>query len=165
MDPASIGIALTVASKAMSKITTFYNHGKDLSVMTGEIQKWMGACSDVDNIEKQAKNPSLFRKMVSGKGIEGIAFEALTARKKLEEDRQTLKVMIQMRYGSQAWSELIAIEGRVRKKLQEEKYAREKFKEKVISIVAITTTLVVGSIVLGFFAYTLWLHDQGELTD
>ena len=82
MDPASIGIALTVASKAMSKITTFYNHGKDLSAMTGEIQKWMGACSDVDNIEKQAKNPSLFRKMVSGKGIEGIAFEALTARKK-----------------------------------------------------------------------------------
>ena len=163
MDPASIGIALTVASKAMSKITTFYNHGKDLSAMTGEIQKWMGACSDVDNIEKQAKNPSLFRKMVSGKGIEGIAFEALTARKKLEEDRQTLKVMIQMRYGSQAWSELIAIEGRVRKKLQEEKYARERFKEKVISVVAVTAVVGIGVLVLGYFVYALVLLDRGEL--
>ena len=163
MDPASIGIALTVASKAMSKITTFYNHGKDLSLMTGEIQKWMGACSDVDNIEKQAKNPSLFRKMVSGKGIEGIAFEALTARKKLEEDRQTLKVMIQMRYGSQAWSELIAIEGRVRKKLQEEKYARERFKEKVISVVAVTAVVGIGVLVLGYFVYALVLLDRGEL--
>ena len=163
MDPASIGIALTVASKAMSKITTFYNHGKDLSAMTGEIQKWMGACSDVDNIEKQAKNPSLFRKMVSGKGIEGIAFEALTARKKLEEDRQTLKVMIQMRYGSQAWSELIAIEGRVRKKLQEEKYARERFKEKVITVVAVTAVVGVGVLVLGYFVYALVLLDRGEL--
>lgn len=163
MDPASIGIALTVASKAMSKITTFYNHGKDLSAMTGEIQKWMGACSDVDNIEKQAKNPSLFRKMVSGKGIEGIAFEALTARKKLEEDRQTLKVMIQMRYGSQAWSELIAIEGRVRKKLQEEKYARERFKEKVITVVAVTAVVGIGVLVLGYFVYALVLLDRGEL--
>ena len=163
MDPASIGIALTVASKAMSKITTFYNHGKDLSAMTGEIQKWMGACSDVDNIEKQAKNPSLFRKMVRGKGIEGIAFEALPARKKLEEDRQTLKVMIQMRYGSQAWSELIAIEGRVRKKLQEEKYARERFKEKVISVVAVTAVVGIGVLVLGYFVYALVLLDRGEL--
>ena len=163
MDPASIGIALTVASKAMSKITTFYNHGKDLSAMTGEIQKWMGACSDVDNIETPAKNPSLFRKMVSGKGIEGIAFEALTARKKLEEDRQTLKVMIQMRYGSQAWSELIAIEGRVRKKLQEEKYARERFKEKVISVVAVTAVVGIGVLVLGYFVYALVLLDRGEL--
>mgnify|MGYP003144221549 CR=1 FL=1 len=163
MDPASIGIALSVASSAMSKITTFYNHGKDLSAMTGEIQKWMGACSDVDNIEKQAKNPSLFRKMVSGKGIEGIAFEALTARKKLEEDRQTLKVMIQMRYGSQAWSELIAIEGKVRKKLQEEKYARQRFKEKVISVVAISTVVSAGVFILCYFIYILLLLDRGEL--
>ena len=124
MDPASIGIALTVASKAMSKITTFYNHGKDLSAMTGEIQKWMGACSDVDNIEKQAKNPSLFRKMVSGKGIEGIAFEALTARKK---------------------------------------YARERFKEKVISVVAVTAVVGIGVLVLGYFVYALVLLDRGEL--
>ena len=165
MDPASIGIALTVANSAMKKITTFYQHGKDLSAMSQEITKWMGAVSDVDNIEKQAKNPSLFRKLVSGKGIEGMAFEALTAKKKLEEDRYQIKQMIQMRYGVSAWNELISMEGKIRKRLQEEKYAREKFKEKVISIVAITTTLVVGSVVLGFFAYTLWLHDQGELTD
>ena len=165
MDPASIGIALSVASSAMKKISTFYNHGKDLSTMSQEITKWMGAVSDVEHIEKQAKNPSLFRKLLNGKGIEGMAFEALTAKKKLEEDRYQIKQMIQMRYGVSAWNELIAMEGKIRKRLQEEKYAREKFKEKVISIVAITTTLVVGAVVLGFFSYTLWLHDQGELTD
>ena len=165
MDQASIGIALTVANSAMKKISTFYQHGKDLSTMSQEITKWMGAVSDVEHIEKQAKNPSLFRKLLNGKGIEGMAFEALTAKKKLEEDRYQIKQMIQMRYGVSAWNELIAMEGKIRKRLQEEKYAREKFKEKVISIVAITTTLVVGAVVLGFFAYTLWLHDQGELTD
>tara|TARA_Y100000593_G_scaffold67847_1_gene124709 strand:- start:578 stop:1075 length:498 start_codon:yes stop_codon:yes gene_type:complete len=165
MDPASIGIALTVANSAMKKITTFYQHGKDLSAMSQEITKWMGAVSDVDNIEKQAKNPSLFRKLVSGKGIEGMAFEALTAKKKLEEDRYQIKQMIQMRYGVSAWNELIAMEGKIRKRLQEEKYAREKFKEKVISIVALTVTLGLGLVVLFFSVYTLWLYDQGELTD
>tara|TARA_R100001594_G_scaffold43079_2_gene75243 strand:- start:33 stop:530 length:498 start_codon:yes stop_codon:yes gene_type:complete len=165
MDPASIGIALSVASKAMSKITTFYQHGKDLSAMSQEITKWMGAVSDVEHIEKQAKNPSLFRKLVSGKGIEGMAFEALTAKKKLEEDRYQIKQMIQMRYGVSAWNELIAMEGKIRKRLQEEKYAREKFKEKVISIVALTVTLGLGIVVLFFSVYTLWLYDQGELTD
>ena len=66
MDPASIGIALTVANSAMKKISTFYQHGKDLSTMSQEITKWMGAVSDVEHIEKQAKNPSLFRKLVNG---------------------------------------------------------------------------------------------------
>ena len=165
MDPASIGLALSVASKAMSKITTFYQHGKELSAMSQEITKWMGAVSDVEHIEKQAKNPSLFRKLVSGKGIEGMAFEALTAKKKLEEDRYQIKTMIQMRYGVAAWNELIAMEGKIRKRLQEEKYAREKFKEKVISIVAVSLTLGVGFCILLFSVYTLWLYDQGELTE
>ena len=165
MDPASIGLALSVANTAMGKITQFYQHGKDLSAMSSEITKWMGAVSDVEHIEKQAKNPSLFRKLVSGKGIEGMAFEALTAKKKLEEDRYQIKTMIQMRYGVSAWNELIAMEGKIRKNLQEQKYAREKFKEKVISIVALSVTMVVGVVVLGFGVYTLWLYDQGELTD
>ena len=165
MDPASIGLALSVASKAMGKITQFYQHGKDLSAMSSEITKWMGAVSDVEHIEKQAKNPSLFRKLVNGKGIEGMAFEALTAKKKLEEDRYQIKQMIQMRYGVSAWNELIAMEGKIRKNLQLQKYAREKFKEKVISIVALSFPMVVGVFVLGFFVYTLWLYDQGELTD
>ena len=92
-------------------------------------------------------------------------FEALTAKKKLEEDRYQIKTMIQMRYGVSAWNELIAMEGKIRKNLQEQKYAREKFKEKVISIVALTVTLGLGTVILGFGVYTLWLYDQGELTD
>ena len=163
MDPVTISVAVGVASKAFSAIKAGFQAGRDIEQMSGDIGRWMGAVSDVDNAEKQAKNPSLFRKMVSGKGIEGIAFEALTAKKKLEEDRQTLKVMIQMRYGSQAWSELIAIEGRVRKKLQEEKYARERFKEKVITVVAVTAVVGIGVLVLGYFVYALVLLDRGEL--
>ena len=165
LDPASIGIAITAANTAFSAIKRGFAAGREIESMGKDLSRWMGAVSDVEHIEKQAKNPSLFRKLVSGKGIEGMAFEALTAKKKLEEDRYQIKTMIQMRYGVSAWNELIAMEGKIRKNLQEQKYAREKFKEKVISIVALSFTLGLGLVVLAFGVYTLWLYDQGELTD
>ena len=59
MDPASIGIALTVANSAMKKISTFYQHGKDLSAMSQEITKWMGAVSDVELLRQPAVRSSL----------------------------------------------------------------------------------------------------------
>ena len=36
--------------------------GRDIEQMSGDIGRWMGAVSDVDNAEKQAKNPPLFGK-------------------------------------------------------------------------------------------------------
>jgi hypothetical protein len=38
--------------------------GRDIEQMSGDIGRWMGAVSDVDNAEKQAKNPPLFGKLV-----------------------------------------------------------------------------------------------------
>ena len=61
-DPGSVTVALGVASSAMSQIKKFYDHGKDLSSMSAEIGEWMSASSEIDEIEKGAKNPTLFRK-------------------------------------------------------------------------------------------------------
>ena len=88
-DPGSVSVALGVASSAMSQIKKFYDHGKDLSSMSQEIGKFMSAASEIDEIEKGAKNPTLFRKLVSGKGVEGLAFEAFQAKKKLAEQIST----------------------------------------------------------------------------
>ena len=78
-DPGSVTVALGVASSAMSQIKKFHDHGKDLSSMSAEIGKWMSASSEIDEIEKE-QNPTLFRKLVSGKGVEGLAFEAFQAK-------------------------------------------------------------------------------------
>ena len=96
-DPGSVTVALGVASSAMSQIKKFYDHGKDLSSMSAEIGKWMSASSEIDEIEKGAQNPTLFRKLLNGKGVEGLAFEAFQAKKKLSEDRYSLEQMIKLR--------------------------------------------------------------------
>ena len=162
-DPGSVTVALGVASSAMSQIKKFYDHGKDLSSMSAEIGKWMSASSEIDEIEKGAKNPTLFRKLTSGKGVEGLAFEAFQAKKKLAEDRYTLEQMVKMRYGSHAWAELIEMEGKIRRRMRDEKYARLQFREKVIQYVALSFTLGVGLFVLGWLVYGLVLLDRGAI--
>ena len=162
-DPGSVTVALGVASSAMSQIKKFYDHGKDLSSMSAEIGKWMSASSEIDEIEKGAKNPTLFRKLLSGKGVEGLAFEAFQAKKKLSEDRYTLEQMVKMRYGSHAWAELIEMEGKIRRRMRDEKYARLQFREKVIQYVALSFTVGVGLFVLGWLVYGLVLLDRGAI--
>ena len=162
-DPVTITTALGVASSAMTQIKRMYDHGKDISEMSGQIGKWMGAYAEVDALEKEAKNPSLFRKITSGKSIEEVALQAFEGRKKLEQDRYDLKMMISFRYGPRAFDELLEMEGRIRKQVKEEKIARMKFKEKVITYVALTTVALGGSAILYFFTYGLVLLDKGEL--
>jgi len=59
MDPVTISLAVGVASKAFSAIKQGFAVGRDIEQMSGDIGRWMGAVSDVDNAEKQAKNPPL----------------------------------------------------------------------------------------------------------
>ena len=131
--------------------------------MSGAVGKWMGAYAEVDALEKEAKNPSLFRKITSGKSIEEVALQAFEGRKKLEQDRYDLKMMISFRYGPRAFDELLEMEGKIRRQVRDEKIARMKFKEKVITYVALIIVALVGSAILYFFTYGLVLLDRGEI--
>ena len=63
MDPLTISLAVGVASKAFSAIKQGFAVGRDLEQMSGDVSRWMGAASDVDNAQKQAKNPGIFGKV------------------------------------------------------------------------------------------------------
>ena len=99
--------------------------------MSGDIGRWMGAVSDVDNAEKQAKNPPLFGKLFKAGSIEEAALAAYAAKKKLEEQRYELKMFLNMTYGPQAYNELLAMEGQIRKQRQETVYKQQKLRRQV----------------------------------
>ena len=162
-DPVTITTALGVASSAMTQIKRMYDHGKDISEMSGQIGKWMNAYADVDALEKEAKNPSFLRKMTSGKSIEEVALQAFEGRKKLEQDRYELKMMLSFRYGPASWNQLLELEGKIRKQVRDEKIARLKFRDKVITYVALVVVVIIGCGILYYFTYGLVLLDRGEL--
>ena len=160
-DPVTISAAVATASTAFNGIKRAFAAGKDLESMSQDLSRWMGAVSDVDAAHKSAKNPTMFRKVFSGGTIEQEAIEAFTAKKKLEEQRYELKQFLMFTHGSKAWDELLAMEGQIRKRRQKEIYDRKIFREKVISIVAVTIVVAIGSFVLIGFIYTLMGFDRG----
>jgi len=160
-DPVSISIAVSTASTAFAGIKRAFQAGRDLESMSQDLSRWMGAVSDVDNAHKSAKNPSIVRKMFGGGSIESEAIEAFAAKKKLEEQRYELKQFLMFTHGSKSWDELLQMEGQIRKRRQKEIYDGQKFREKVIGIVALTVVLSVGIGLLGVLVYTLMGVDRG----
>ena len=125
MDPASIGLAITAASKAFTAIKNGFAIGRDIESMGKDLGRWMGALRDIDNAEKSAKNASPLRKLFKGKEIEASAIEAFTAKKKLEAQRQELKSFINFHYGANSWNEILHMEAEIIKLRQKEIYERQ----------------------------------------
>ena len=147
MDPVTISLAMGVASKAFDAIKKGFAVGRDIEQMSGDIGRWMGAVSDVDNAEKQTKNPPLFGKLFKAGSIEEAALAAYAAKKKLEEQRYELKVFLNMTYGPQAYNDLLAMDGQIRKERQQTIYKQQQLRRQVGEGII---WLIVASIVGGF---------------
>ena len=160
-DPVSISASLAVASTAFNGLKRAFHAGRELESMSQDLSRWMGAVSDIDNAHKSAKNPSLFRKVVSGKTIEQEAIEAFSAKQALESQRNDLRTYIQYSYGQSKWDELLRMEADIRKRRQKEVYDKQQFREKVITYVAIAVVMALSTCVLGAFIYTLVGFDRG----
>ena len=154
MDPVTITAAVGIATKAFNTIKAGFQIGRDLESMTSDIGRWMGAVSDVDNAEKQAKNPPLFKKLMYASSIEQQALEAYAAKKKLQQQRQELKVFLNMTFGPNSYNELLAMEGKIRKDRQKMIYERQQLKEQIMSVVGIIVLCVT---VIGFIVFILML--------
>ena len=160
IDPLTISAAISTATAAFGGIKIAFLAGRELESMTSDLSRWMGAVSDVSNIEKRAKNPSLFSKVFNGQSIEQEAIEAFAAKKKLAQQRDELKTFIMFTHGTKAWDELIQMEGQIRKRRQKEVYEAQERKEKIIMWTVLTITFGIGIAVLVGLAYILWLVDR-----
>ena len=157
IDPVTISLAVGAAGKAFSAIKAGFAAGRDLEQMSGDLSRWMGAVSDVDNAEKQAKNPGVFDKLFGSGSIEATALQAYTAKKKLEEQRYELKVFLNMTHGPKAYDELLAMEGQIRKDRQKQVYAQQKLRQQVGDGIAIFILLCTVIGFLGFLG-AMWFN-------
>ena len=154
MDPLTITAAVGIATKAFETIKAGFQIGRDLESMTGDIGRWMGAVSDVDNAEKQAKNPPLFKKLMYASSIEQHALEAYAAKKKLQQQRQELKTFLNYTFGPNAYNELLQMEGQIRKDRQKQIYERQQLREQIISVVGIVVLCVT---IIGLIIFVLMM--------
>ena len=158
MDPVTISIAMGVANSAFNAIKSGFAAARDIEQMSGDIGRWMGAVSDVDNAEKQAKNPPLFGKLFKSGSIEEAALAAYAAKKKLEEQRYELKMFLNLTHGPQAYDELLQMEGQIRKQRQQTIYKQQQMRQQIAEIITwIVVTIVIGGFTI--LVASIWVKE------
>jgi len=149
VDPVTIIGGATVAFNALKK---GFQVGKDLQDMSGQLTQWASAMSDLSYAEQKNKNPPWW-KALNGQSVEAEALEIFTAKKKAEAMRKELKDWISFSMGPSAWDELVATEGRIRKKKKEQEYRKAEMQEAIVtwSLSAFILLIFIG--ILSFIVY------------
>jgi len=152
MDPIT---AMATASAAFKALKSGFMVGRDIEQMAGDLSRWMGALSDLEQAEKEAKNPPIFKKMFAGKTVEQEALEVFTAKRKAQEQRDELKSWISLTLGPKAWQDLVATEGKIRKQRQETIYKQREKRRKFTEIISLSILACIGALLLYFFVMFL----------
>ena len=154
MDPIS---AMATASAAFSALKKGFAIGRDIESMASDLSRWMGALSDLDQAEKEAKNPPIFKKLFAGKTVEQEAIEVFAAKNKAQKQRQELQQWSQYTMGQAHWDSLVRMEGQIRKRRQETLYAQRERRRKFVEILCI---LLLITVVGAFIVFLVWLYIQ-----
>jgi len=149
VDPVTIIGGATVAFNALKK---GFQVGKDLQDMSGQLTQWAGCMSDLAYAEQKNKNPPWW-KALNGGSVEAEALEIFTAKRKAESMRQELKDWISFSMGPSAWDELVATEGKIRKKKKEQEYRRAEIQEAIVTWTLTGLIILTGAAMLGFILY------------
>jgi hypothetical protein len=153
LDPVTLGAAVSAATTAYNGIKKAITIGREIEDLSGELGRWMTAVSDVDNVHKNANNPSAIDKLFNG-SIEQVAIESFAAKKKLSKQRDELKNFLIGHYGMQAWDDLIKEEGKIRKARQEAIYAREERNKLIRDYTIIGIASLIGC---GAMGCVIWI--------
>lgn len=155
MDPVTLMAGATASYNAVKRAIAA---GQELESMIGSLSKWMSCLSDLDQAEREAKNPPIFKKLFSGKSIEQEALEIFAAKQKAQQQRDELRQFIGLTLGRSKWDELVATEARIRKQRQETMYAQRERRRKFVEIMAWVVMIGAGLAVLTTFVLLLKAH-------
>ena len=153
IDPVTLSAAVSGATAAYNGIKKAIMVGREIEDISGELGRWMKAVSDVDNIHKNANNPSAIDKLFNG-SIEQVAIESFGSKQKLQKQREELKNFLVGNYGMNAWDDLLKEEGRIRKARQQAIYAKQEQNRMIRDYTIIGIASLVG---VGAVGWIIWI--------
>ena len=154
-DPASIGIALSIGSKAFSMLKQGIAAGREIQDMASQLSEWGKAVSDIAYAAERANEPPGIFKTLFGSTSQQSAIDIFAAQKQCEQQRKELKQLITYTYGNDAWQQFTDIERRVREKQREQVYRRRELIEGLIEA-ALWTGIIAVTIVLAGVGLYFW---------
>lgn len=115
IDPVSLFMAATTAFNTVKKLV---EAGREVEDVLGQIGTWMGKVSEIQAAD--SKKPSIFKRIGGGKSIEQEAMEQLQRREAIRKQHLELMSMVKLRYGPQAFEDLIQMQRQIKLKRERE---------------------------------------------
>ena len=152
--------AIAGATAAFNTIKNGFAVGRDIESMAGDLGRWMGAVSDVNQSAKMANNPPVFKKLFAGSSVEQEAMDAFAAKKKAEAMEEELRNWINLTHGPNAWQDLLKMQVKIRKQRQETLYKQAELRRNLLQVVGI---ILLAIVFVGAIVGTLWMLVQRDI--
>jgi hypothetical protein len=154
LDPVS---ALAIATSAYNVIKKGIEMGRELEDLSGQLGTWFGAVADVKSAEEEAKDPPLFKKLISSGSVEQEALQALVARKKIEQQERELRELIVWRWGTEEYTAMMRDRARIKdtraKAIQNQRRKMRKFIANILTIGAIVGLIgIIVAFIIGIIS-------------
>lgn len=158
-DPVSIGMAISVGSKAFGLLKQGIAAGREIQDMASQLSEWGKAVSDIAYAAEKADEPPGIFKTLFGGGNQQTAIDIFAAQKQCEQQRKELRQLISYTYGNDAWLDFQNIERRVREQQREQVYRRRELIESIMEFLLwsgiILTAMVLAGVGLYFWGVYL----------
>jgi hypothetical protein len=160
-DPVSIGMAVSIGSKAFGLLKQGIAAGREIQDMASQLSEWGKAVSDIAYAAEKANEPPGVFKTLFGSGNQKSAIDIFAAQKQCEQQRRELKQLVSYSYGHDAWLEFQAIERRVREQQREQVYRRKELIEGILEAALWTGIILATNVIAGFGLY-FWGRYLGK---
>ena len=152
-DPVSIGVALSVGSKAFGLLKQGIAAGREIQDMASQLSEWGKAVSDIAYAAEKANEPPGVFKTLFGGDTQKSAIDIFAAQKQCEQQRKELKQLISYTYGHDAWLDFQNIERRVREQQREQVYRRREMIESIMEFLLWSVIILAAMVLAGVGLY------------
>jgi hypothetical protein len=146
MDPLSL---VAMASTTFKGLQVLVSKGAEIEHVAQKLGHWYTLVSDINQAEREAENPPLFKKMFDGSSVEEQALNAVIAKKKIEEQEKQVRELITWAYGVETYREMIQMRKEIRAKRERMIYKQRRRQRFMLDVSAV----IMGLIVAGGIVY------------
>ena len=147
MDPLSL---VAMASTTFKGLQVLVSRGAEIEHVAQKLGHWYTLVSDINQAEKEAENPPLFKKVFDGPSVEEQALNAIIAKKKIEEQNKQIRELIMYAYGEETYREMLQMRKDIRAKREKIIYKQPRRQRRMLDVSALVMALIFSSGVIYF---------------
>ena len=150
--------AISIATNAFGTIKRMVQAGRDVEDTLSQVGRWYGEVSDINECQRRAENPPLFKRIVSSQSVEQEAMQIYAHQKKIQAQEKELRTLLMYQYGPEGYNQLTALRRKIREQREKTVYLQERRRKALFW----NSVQVTGIVVLayGLYAVVAFLMSQ-----